>query len=332
MPPKPAGESLSLRGFDPRRLEHSLAGLNENDMEARPLLPQLGIALAGLLLVSGLAQAQGTASSITNTWREPLLPGALDRIGARFAPSSDVPASCSTRDCRVRLFRMSTGYLVNPVGLDDSDSSAPVRDQPALPASDNDPPGRLQVAAGNDNPFFDFRRPGDLGGVGYFKLHSQVQFLDTGRSACTLGLQAAAPAGLEYDGVQEGPTHVAPNLGWYYDLGDGSGIHGYVGKSVRAAGGWTDTLGRNVEYGLALQRPVPLPDGGVQRNLFMFVEALGRHRPEFGSEKRSALWDILPGLHWRMSDNWWMSSGIMVPVGSQRSDTGQWRVTCSWQF
>jgi hypothetical protein len=156
----------------------------------------------------------------------------------------------------------------------------------------------MQVQAGNDNPFFDFRRPGDLGGVGYFKVHGQVQWLDTGKTGCTLGLQAAAPAGLEYDGVQDGPTMLAPNFGWYYDLGDGAALHGYVGKSVRATGGWSDNLGRNVEYGFAVHRPMPLPDGGVARRLFLFVQALGRHRPELLSEtRRTALWEVLPGLH-----------------------------------
>jgi len=219
------------------------------------------------------------------------------------------------------------------VGIEDADASAAVPDQTTLPASESDGPGRMQVTAGNDNPYFDFRRPGDLGGVGYFKLNGQFQFLDTARSSCTLGLQAAAPAGLEYDGVQEGPTQVAPNLGWYYDLGDGAALHGFVGKSVRAASGWSDNLGRNLEFGVAVQRPMPMPDGGVTRNLFLFIQALGRHRPEiFSDSRRSALWEVLPGVHWRMSDNWWMSSGVIVPVGNARSDLGLWQVTCSWQF
>jgi hypothetical protein len=296
-------------------------------------LPQsiIGYALAGLLLAAGVGQAQEPQCSVGDSWREPLFPGSLNALRARCAGSSDLNASSSNRDSRVRLFRMNTGYLVAPVGIEDPDPSVP--EQSALPTPESDGPGRMQVTAGNDNPYFDFRRPGDLGGVGYFKLHGQFQFLDTSRSSCTLGLQAAAPAGLEYDGVQDGPTQLAPNLGWYYDLGEGAALHGFVGKSVRAAGGWSDNLGRNVEFGVAIHRPMPMPDGSDTRNLFLFIQALGRHRPEFLSEtRRSALWEVLPGVHWRMSDNWWMSSGVIVPVGNARSDLGLWQVTCSWQF
>src|SRR5439155_15762458 len=161
----------------------------------------------------------------------------------------------------VRLFRMTTGYVLEPVGAVDSETSPPVPDQAILQASDGDGPSRLSIAAGSDNPYFDFRRPGDPGGVGYFRVQSQLQFLDTGKTGCTIGLRAATPAGLEYDGLQDGPTFVVPNLAWHYDLGDGAAIHGFVGKNVRAGGGWTDNLGRNVEYGIAVHRPMPTPDG-----------------------------------------------------------------------
>jgi hypothetical protein len=226
---------------------------------------------------------------------------------------------------------MTTGYLSGNVGAIDTDTFGPV-DDPTLPRADADGPGRMSVIAGNDNPYLDFRRPGDPGGVGYFRVNSQLQFIDSGRTGCTVGLRAATPAGLEFDGVQSGPTHVAPNFAWYYDLGDGAGLHGYVGKSVRAAGDWTDTLGRNVEYGLALHHPFPTPDGGISRNLFMFLEALGRVRPDTLSDSRRSVWELLPGVHYRLSENWWMSGGLIVPVGSSRSDLGTWQVTCSWQF
>jgi hypothetical protein len=226
---------------------------------------------------------------------------------------------------------MTTGYLSGNVGAIETDPTGPI-DDPALPRADSDGSGRVFVIAGNDNPYLDFRRPGDPGGVGYFRVNSQLQFLDTGRTGCTVGLRAATPAGLEFDGVQSGPTHVAPNFAWYYDLGDGAGLHGFVGKSVRAAGDWTDSLGRNVEYGLAIHRPFPIPDGGISRNLFMFLEALGRVRPDSTGDARRSVWELLPGLHYRLSDNWWMSGGLIVPVGASRSDLGTWQVTCSWQF
>jgi hypothetical protein len=219
------------------------------------------------------------------------------------------------------------------VGVIDTESFTPVPDQAAMPTSDGDGPSRLSVIAGNDNPYLDFRRPGDPGGVGYYRVQSQLQFLDTGRTGCTLGFRAATPAGVEYDGLQNGPTFVAPNLAWFYDLGDGAGLHGFVGKNVRAAGDWTDNLGRNVEYGFAVHRPVPTVDGSINRNLFLFVQALGRLRPDFLSEsRRPAVWEVLPGLHYRLNDNWWMSGGVIVPVGTSRSDLGSWQVTCSWLF
>src|SRR5262249_51833873 len=137
-------------------------------------------------------------------------------------------------------------------------------------ASEADGPGKVQVVAGNDNPYLDFRRPGDPGGVGYFRIHSQVQFLDAGMMGCALGLRAATPAGLEFDGIRDGPTVVAPNLAWFFELGDGAALHCFVGKSVRAGSGWTDNLGRRVEYGLAMHHPVPLLDGSDNRNLFLF--------------------------------------------------------------
>src|SRR5262249_1446805 len=161
------------------------------------------------------------------------------------------------------------GYITEPINAGDNDTTPPTENA-TLPANDNDSSGKLQVVAGNDNPYFDLRRPGDPGGVGYFRVHSQLQVLDTGKTGATLGLRAAPPAWLEFDGLQEGPTVVAPNLAWYYDLGSGAALHGFVGKNVRAGGGWTDNLGRNVEYGLAVHRPVPMPDGSPSRNFFLF--------------------------------------------------------------
>ena len=79
---------------------------------------------------------------------------------------------------------------------------------------------RLHVLAHREERH-EFR--GDPGGVGYFRVQSQLQFLDTGKTGCTIGLRAATPAGVEYDGLQDGPTFVAPNLAWHYDLGDGAG-------------------------------------------------------------------------------------------------------------
>jgi hypothetical protein len=295
--------------------------------------PVVSFALTVLLLSTAGAAGQELPQSTGDCWREPILPGSLNALRLRCVPLSEA-GSTPSRDAPVRLFRMSTGYLVSPVGIDDSDQSAAAPSStPIAPSTEADAFSRMQVVAGNDNPYLDFRRPGDPGGVGYLRLQSQMQVVDTGRSGCTLGFRAATPAGLEYDGLPDGPTVVAPNLGWYYDLGEGAGLHGFVGKSVRAGGGWTDSLGRNVEYGVAVHRPVPLLDGGDSRNLFLFVQALGRNRPDFSLDTRkSAQWEVLPGIHWRMNDTWWLSGGVIVPVGTSRSDLGLWQITCSLQF
>ena len=41
---------------------------------------------------------------------------------------------------------------------------------------------------------------------------------------------------------------------------------------------------------------------------------------------------MLPGLHWKVADNWWMSGGVILPVGAPRSEPGLWQFTCSLQF
>ena len=277
-----------------------------------------------------VASSQDVLRSCCDSWREPILPGSLNAFRLQATSGNDAADSLS-RDSQVRLFHMTTGYLSGSVGFIDTDSQCEP-DLATLTPSDSDGPSRISVIAGNDNPYLDFRRPGDPGGVGYFRVNSQLQFLDNGRTGCTIGLLAATPAGLEFDGVQTGPTYVAPNFAWSYDLGDGAGLHGFVGKSVRAAGDWTDSLGRNVEYGLALHRPVPVPEGATNHNLFMFLEALGRVRPDNLGDSRRNVLEVLPGLHYRLNENWWMSGGLIVPVGSTRSDLGTWQVTCSWQF
>src|SRR5207302_1631633 len=92
----------------------------------------------------------------------------------QWLPMIDTPAPTGTtfsrpRPHRIRLFRIEPGFLSDPVGLEPDDPNE-------VPPDDG--PDWLQLAAGNDNPFFDFRRPGDPGGIGYFKVHGQVQLLD----------------------------------------------------------------------------------------------------------------------------------------------------------
>jgi hypothetical protein len=291
--------------------------------------------LTSLFLSGACAGAQEVPRSLGDTWREPRLPASMCGFLRQCASQPDAALPPPCRDLSIPLFRMPTGYPTEPIGLDDYDPPS-IPEHAELPSdTDDSGPTPMQVAIGYDNPYFDFRRRGDPGGVGYYRFYSQMQFLDLGRGGCSLGLQAVAPAGPESDGVANGATFFSPSIAWYHDFGDGCGIDGFVGKHVRAVSGWSGSLhrGRGLDYGLAYHRPLPTLDGEASQNLFWFVEGLGRVRPQdFQSTSRGASWEVLPGLHWRLSDSWWLSGGVVFPVGASRSDTGLWQFTCSWQF
>ena len=237
-----------------------------------------------------------------------------------------------SRPDRFQLFRMPVGFLTNPVGLDsDDDDPLPNPESataPSFPGED-----RIQLILGQDNPFFDFRYPGDPGGVGYYRLHTQYQLLDSSTGGLCLGLRAVTPAGLEADGLARGHTILTPALAWYQDLGGNLALHGYIGKNLRAANGWTDSLERSLHYGMALQQPIPGMSSTTIGSLHFFVEALGRQRssPDLGASP-TFNWEVLPGLHWQMGENWWMSGGFVLPMGASRPETNLWQITCSWRF
>jgi len=239
----------------------------------------------------------------------------------------DAPNSSSRPD-RFQLFRMPTGFLTTPVGLDSDDDDPVDPSSSSLPSED-----RLQVAVGQDNPFFDFRYRGDPGGHGYYRLHAQYQLVDSNSSGLSLGLRAVTPAGLEGDGLAQGRTVLIPALAWYQDLGGNFILHGYIGKNLHASPNWTDNLERSLHYGMALQQPVPGLESSPIGSLHMFVEALGRQRnnPDLVDRPVSTL-EMLPGLHWQMGENWWLQGGVLLPLGSSRLDTSLWQITCSWRF
>jgi hypothetical protein len=222
-----------------------------------------------------------------------------------------------------------------PVGLE-SDDEAAVNDA-EVPGSANDPDclgdSRLKVAVGTDNPFFDFRKPGDPGGVGYYRLHSQVQLYDNQKSGLSMGFQAVTPAGLEADGVADGPTVLSPNFAWFHEMANGTAIGGFVSKNLRANSRWSDNLGRQINCGLALQSPLPGTDSETGRSVHLFLEALGRYRVDGDAAQRPPLnLDLVPGVHWRLGESSWMSGGILMPIGPLRPDPRSWQITCSWQF
>ena len=258
--------------------------------------------------------------------REPILPSNL---------SFDPDPGANSRPNRIRLFRITPGFLSDPVGLSDVDDplSSAASDPNPTPTADATTDW-LTVTMGNDNPFFDLRRPGDPGGVGYYKVHGQVQLLDSPNTGCTVALQAVTPAGRENNGVDDGPTVLSPQFSLFQSLDDGTAIQGFVGKHVNCNPRWTSQLDQAVQYGMALQRPVVTsrPDRGG--SVYVFVEALGRYHYDTttAATPLSAL-DVLPGLQWQLGPNWWMSGGLVVPMTStDRIESNQWQITCSFQF
>jgi hypothetical protein len=246
-------------------------------------------------------------------------------------------SSSSGRSTPARLFRMPAGYLADPVGLDSDDDNLATLDDPALTSAG--PPDRggdnhLGAAFGTDNPFLDFRGPGDPGGVGYYRLHAQYQLFKDGSTSLCLGLRAFAPAGLESDGVANGPTVLSPHLAWYYEWESGAALHGFVGKDVAARPGWDDELGHRLRYGLAIQSPLPIGPTVPGQCLHLFIEALGTSgRLTETFQHRPAAWGVIPGLYYQLHDNWWMSSGVALPLsGTTRYDSGLLQITCSWRF
>src|SRR5438270_366520 len=81
-------------------------------------------------------------------------------------------------------------------------------------------------------------------------LHSQMMLLDSGTMGLSMGLQAVTPAGLEAFGLAEGPTILTPNFAWFYETSGGNVIQGFVGKNLRTRPGWSESLERDVRYGM----------------------------------------------------------------------------------
>jgi len=234
----------------------------------------------------------------------------------------------SARQQRIRLFRIATGYVCDPANIDPND---PASDDPA-----NEPdPGVdwLSLTVGNDNPFRDFRWQGDPGGVGYSRLDAQVQLLDTATTGCAFGLQAVMPAGLQSNGVATGPTVLSPALALFHNLGDGFAVQSFVGKHFYMEGQEDRRPSHRIHYGLAVQRELrSVPE--VPGNLFLFVEALGRIHYEDvpGAGSRPNVFDVLPGVQWRVAENCWLSSGLVLPAQPSPYDSRRWQVSCSLRF
>jgi hypothetical protein len=260
-------------------------------------------------------------------WREPDLGRQIFLDGIYAAETNLID-----RPSRFQLFRMPPGYLCEPVGLDAGDDPTLLLE--ATSPFHQSAPGedRLQVVLGSDNPFFEFRPRRDPGGAGYYRLDYQYQLVDARKTGLCLNCRAVTPAGLESDGLAHGPTVVSPALAWFQELGDTT-LHGFIGNHIRASSRWADSLELNTRYGVALARPIPGLATFPGTSFHWFVEALGQQRNtgEFSPRPASA-WEVLPGVHWQGGQNWWMSGGLVFPVGASRQDSSLFQITCSWRF
>jgi hypothetical protein len=269
----------------------------------------VGITLRAMVPLPALAQA--ATDEPRDFWQKSL----VDReVANAFCWGAETPESVSLhRTPRIRLFGMLPGFLSDPQFLSLGDDLADVG--PTAGSESGNGLKGMVVSFGDDNPFFDPRRPGDPGGVGYVRLHYQVQVVESGRTSVCLGLEGWAPAGLEAGGVADGPTIFSPGLGVFYDLGDGMGLQGYVGQHFH---------GRYhqgpLRCGMGMHCPLLWWQETEDAGVFFFVQAMGRYTYE--GDRRGMSWDVVPGLHWRISDNFWMS------VGASRYSTLTW----GWQY
>jgi hypothetical protein len=267
------------------------------------------VCLAALFLVTSLAHPARAGDGVD------LSPS----IDLGLSNSGPLTATAASRPYRVWMFRNLPGFI--------GDSA----DDGATPDA-ADGPDWLQLNAGNYNPYFDIRRPGDPGGVGYFRLTSQMQLFETKTTGCAIAVRAVTPAGREADGVDEGPTVVSPALYFCHNLEDGTGIQGFIGRNVRVDSLPSGPLHRSVEGGVAVQRPL-ITDVDGSSGVYFFVQTSCRYRYATPTTDVSpAVWEVLPGVHWRIYENCGLSGGVILPVGGERVERGMWQVTCWVQW
>ncbi len=277
------------------------------------------LALAAGFGLAGRTSTQELPKPEEEFQRESVFGQAL--AGSEWTPPTPSPAG---RVPRLHLFNMPSGFLYEPMGIDTDDGTETEPTQAS--AAQSGPPGPngpVQVTVGMDNPYYDYRWRTEAGGIGYYLLDSQVQVLDLGSTSLCFGMQAVTPAGLEGGGVAEGPTVFRPSVAWFQELNASTALHGFVSKRIRAHTGWTEDFETGFRYGLAFQYTIPWFTTGPNQSVHFFVEALGRYQKDaVPCPSQAPLMEVIPGIHWRVGDNWWVSFGA-----ARRS-----LLTCSWQF
>jgi hypothetical protein len=289
---------------------------------------KLGMAAwLGWFALAGAVRAQVPAWHLDSTYQPPRVQIDLTPLATRDLPVAD--PNPAQRTTRVRMFGMPTGFLSNPLGLADDEASANAAvaaPTSVFSPSSSDDYSYLQVNFGNHNPYLDLRRPGDPGGVGYYRLYSQLQVVDVGCTKVSLGFNAYTPAGFDSGGLLNGPSYVSPNVAWYHDLVDGVALQGYVGQNISTQPGWESHLGSNLHGGMAIQYALPGTEPIASQGCYLFVQALARYRYDSGglptNNSPLMIWDFVPGVHFRWSDNCWMSVGV----------SRYQFLTCAWQY
>ena len=269
----------------------------------------LALTFAAFVSPFSMARAQMPTTQPSEMWQHYVIDREL--ASALWIGTDTWESAPTSRTPRIRMFGMLPGFLSEPAELTAFDDPAD-----SIGSGSSEMRGFV-LSLGDDNPLFDPRRPGNVGGTGFYRVHSQYQVLDWGSTSVCLGLQAWAPAGLECGGAQEGPTVFSPGVGIFHDLGDGSALHGYVGQNFHGR-----CKDGPLNCSMAWHCPVSIWDEQDNSGLFFFVQALGRL--DYGSDRqgRPMNVEVVPGLHWRLSDSFWMS------LGASRSGM----LTCRWQF
>jgi len=259
-------------------------------------------------------------------------------LNPQFAAGNASPAPSLSRTPRLRLFCITPGFLADPLGMQDDDGSGlpgsmmNVSRGEQVPTTPESGPEWIQVGMGSDVPNFDLRRPGDPGGFGYYRVNTQMALLDSPTTACSFGVQTVTPAGAQFGGLPDGPTVVIPAFGVFHTLNDRLALQCFVSKNVPIYDADSAPIQRNVQCGLALQRPVLFDGPESLRNLYFSFGALGQLTPDGDSLRLVPQYEVLPGLQWHVNDSWWLSSAVLMPFGPVRTAPSQWQLTCSLQF
>lgn len=290
-----------------------------------------------LLLLSSFVLFPARSAAQTPLWEDY---SALELWNVPTMPNVLSPApeqASSVRVPRLRLFRIAPGFLADPIGMQEDDFDLPgTTHMPSVAPqtqADNSGPEWIQFGMGADNPLFDLRRPGDPGGVGYYRVNTQVSLLETPTTSCSFGVQAVTPTGAQFGGLSNGPTVLSPAFSVFHALNDSLAVQGFVSKNVPLADfSAANYLQQHFQYGLAIQRPLVTEGPEALRNLFFSVGALGQFHTDRDGLRVLPNCDMLPGLMWHLNESWWVSSALLMPVGTVRSAPGQWQLTCSLQF